>query len=590
MEERKSSALPRGSLLRGGTYSIVRLIDRGGFGCTYEASHVMLQKRVALKEFFPKEYCERDEASSFVNVGVTDNAGRVAAMRKKFVEEARTLAGLSHSGIVRVSDVFEENGTAYYVMDYIEGKSLSALVKERGSLPEEEAVGYIRQVCEALTLVHSLGRLHLDIKPANIMLDGEGKALLIDFGASKQYSEGSGENTSTFVARTPGYAPLEQNSGNGMKTFSPATDIYALGATLYKLLTGSTPPDAADIASGEELPPLPTAISAGTRAAVTAAMKTKRSDRPQSVAEFTALLGGGAGESGQDGYDDEETTMLGDSPAGSGITSSSKSEPSQKVTSTKKDGSRHKSWIIACLIAVAAVAVALVVLLSGPRQPDPPVEDPIAQSTGESATEPLKTASSSSSSGSSSSSSSVSSATGSINGHGYVDLGLSVKWATCNVGASSPEGYGNYYAWGETKTKLNYTEDNSVMYGKSMGNIGGNAQYDAATAKWGSSWRLPTQGECQELLDNCTWTWTTHNEVKGYKVTSEVNGRSIFLPAAGDRYGSSLYYAGSYGSYWGSPPYSSGTDGACRLYFDSGGHNVDWSTRGDGQSVRPVSE
>ena len=128
---------------------------------------------------------------------------------------------------------------------------------------------------------------------------------------------------------------------------------------------------------------------------------------------------------------------------------------------------------------------------------------------------------------------SVSDDTGKINGHEYVDLGLSVKWATCNVGASSPTEYGNYYAWGETTTKSEYTKKNSKTCGISMGDISGNSSYDAARTNWGGSWRLPTKAECQELLDNCKSEWTTVSGVRGRRFTSKKNGRSIFLPAAG---------------------------------------------------------
>ena len=184
------------------------------------------------------------------------------------------------------------------------------------------------------------------------------------------------------------------------------------------------------------------------------------------------------------------------------------------------------------------------------------------------------------------------SAQGSINGHEYVDLGLSVKWATCNVGASKPEDYGNYYAWGETSPKAEYIWENSITYGKQMYdiNIKGNSQYDAARANWGGTWRLPTKTECQELVDKCTWKWTTQNGVKGYKVTGP-NGNSIFLPAAGSRGGSSLYGAGEGGYYWSSTPYESySSDGADYLGFGSSEHYVYDYYRYYGQSVRPVSE
>lgn len=174
-----------------------------------------------------------------------------------------------------------------------------------------------------------------------------------------------------------------------------------------------------------------------------------------------------------------------------------------------------------------------------------------------------------------------------INGHEYVDLGLSVKWATCNVGANKPEDYGNYYAWGETSTKSSYTSDNSKTYGKLMNDIKGNSQYDAARANWGGSWRLPTKAELEELEDKCTWEWTKHNGVKGYKVTGP-NGNSIFLPAAGYRNGSSLYGVGSKGYYGSSTPNNSNL--ACSLYFNSDGQDMNDFYRGDGLSVRLVAE
>ena len=178
---------------------------------------------------------------------------------------------------------------------------------------------------------------------------------------------------------------------------------------------------------------------------------------------------------------------------------------------------------------------------------------------------------------------------GEINGHEYVDLGLSVKWATCNVGANKPEDYGNYYAWGETKTKSDYSSSNCVTLGKSFSDIGGKSQYDAARANWGGTWRLPTKAELEELKNKCTWTWTTQNGVKGYKVTGP-NGNSIFLPAAGDRRRSSLYFAGVHGTYWSSTPHESSGYGADYLLFDSGGLGVRWSNRDFGRTVRPVAE
>ena len=170
-----------------------------------------------------------------------------------------------------------------------------------------------------------------------------------------------------------------------------------------------------------------------------------------------------------------------------------------------------------------------------------------------------------------------------------VDLGLSVKWATCNVGAERPEEYGDYFAWGETSPKDSYTVSNCPTYGVSMTDISGNPQYDAATANWGGAWRMPTTAEQQELLNNCTWKWATLNDVYGYKVTGP-NGNYIFLPAAGYRGGSSSYHVGSGGYYWGSTPSEDYDYNACILYFYIENHVRYWTYRSEGRSVRPVSE
>ena len=188
------------------------------------------------------------------------------------------------------------------------------------------------------------------------------------------------------------------------------------------------------------------------------------------------------------------------------------------------------------------------------------------------------------------------------NNHEYVDLGLpsGLLWATCNVGANAPEEYGDYFAWGETSTKSDYSTSNSATYRlsnselQSQGYIDSEgkltAQYDAATANWGGDWRMPTKAEQQELLDNCTWIWTTQNGVNGYKVTSKVNSNYIFLPAAGIRNGSSLGNAGIFGYYWSSTPYESSSYGAFSLDVGSDDRNVGSYSRFNGPSVRPVLE
>ena len=177
-----------------------------------------------------------------------------------------------------------------------------------------------------------------------------------------------------------------------------------------------------------------------------------------------------------------------------------------------------------------------------------------------------------------------------VNGYAAVDLGLSVKWATCNIGADSPEDYGNYYAWGETETKDEYTSSNSVTYGVEMSNISGKTKYDAATANWGDSWRMTTHDEMSELINSCTWRLKYENGVKGYLVTGS-NGNSIFLPATGYRDGTSRYEAGSTGNYWSSTPVTSGRNKtAWYLFFSSSGLTGAGDTRYFGYTVRPVSD
>lgn len=172
-------------------------------------------------------------------------------------------------------------------------------------------------------------------------------------------------------------------------------------------------------------------------------------------------------------------------------------------------------------------------------------------------------------------------------GHEWVDLGLpsGLKWATCNVGADSPEEYGDYFAWGETTTKSSY-ESSTYSYSSNPTTLP--LDRDAAYNNWGTSWRMPTNAEFSELVDNCTWTWTTQNGVKGYKVTSKTNDNSIFLPAAGYRYTTYLDKGGSVGKYWSSSLYTVGYDHAFGMYFGSGYAYTGGDFRSTGNPVRPV--
>lgn len=279
--------LKEGFQLQHGKYRIEKFISQGGFGCTYLATHVKLNKSVAIKEFFVSAFCNRDQNTSRVCVGVRTQSNLVEHLRQKFYDEAQAISSLQHPGIVNVFDVFDENDTTYYVMDFIDGHTLAEMVSEDKPMDWRRAVSYIRQAAAALDYVHSTNRLHLDLKPANIMVRKNDRVVLIDFGVSKQYNEGS-SNTSTVQGLTAGYAPLEQMACD-LKKFNASTDIYSLGATLYKLVTGQNPPEASTVMDdglsfeGVNLPE-------SLVKAITKAMMPQRAMRPQSMSEFVSLL------------------------------------------------------------------------------------------------------------------------------------------------------------------------------------------------------------------------------------------------------------------------------------------------------------
>ena len=154
--------LSENTFLQNGKYRILRYIGSGGFGTTYEAEQVLLGERVAIKEFFVKDYCNRDVSTGQITVGTHSKVGLVDKLKRKFLDEAKMLYRMQHPGIVRIFDIFEENGTAYFVMNYIDGPSLNEIVAKEGHLNEERAVRYIRQIAEALKCVHDHGCLHLD--------------------------------------------------------------------------------------------------------------------------------------------------------------------------------------------------------------------------------------------------------------------------------------------------------------------------------------------------------------------------------------------------------------------------------------------
>lgn len=237
-------------------YKIMDVLGQGTFGITYKAKVEMKgalgrldsNMYVAVKEFFMKEVNGRENSS--VTSGSTSNGGLFYYYRDKFEREARNLSTLSHPNIVKVLEAFHANGTTYYSMEYIDGISLDKKIAQspQGRMPLTEAIETLKQISAAIAFMHSRNMLHLDVKPGNVMMRKDGTAVLIDFGLSKQYtSDGEPESSTKVGAGTPGYAPIEQASYHEGKGFPTMMDVYALGGTLFKMLTGQRPPEASEI-------------------------------------------------------------------------------------------------------------------------------------------------------------------------------------------------------------------------------------------------------------------------------------------------------------------------------------------------------
>lgn len=302
--DKTQQGLPSGYALAGREheYIIERSLGQGTFGITYLAKTRMVLAgsmgrgrgwmQVAVKEFFMRDLNSRDEVTLFLRD--TSDDSLIAKYRRAFMREATNLSQMDHPHIVHVIEVIEANNTAYIVMEYVEGCNLDNYVTARGSLPENEALDYCRQLCDALCYMHERKMLHLDVKPKNVMCDDEGHVCLIDFGLSKQYMDnGELESSTTIGLGTPGYAPIEQGDYGAQGSFRPTLDIYALGATFYKMVTGETPPLASEVLNDDTIIASRLSLAGISNAAlnvIVKAMSPLHRHRYQSVAAMREAL------------------------------------------------------------------------------------------------------------------------------------------------------------------------------------------------------------------------------------------------------------------------------------------------------------
>ncbi len=595
MDMNTAQYLQEGTSLYHGVYRIDKVLGQGGFGITYLATDVNLDMKVAIKEFFPENFCYRDTDTSHVNLGTASSHEFIERLKQKFLKEARNIAKLNHPGIIRIHAAFEENATAYYVMDYIDGCTLYDIVKRNGPLPESKALVYINKVGKALEYIHDRKMNHLDVKPANIMVRHiDDTPVLIDFGLSKQYDSSGMQTSTTLTGLSHGYAPFEQYNEGGVSEFSPQTDIYSLAATLYYLLTGVVPPPAPRLI--DDGLTFPQGFPAHLKAPITQAMSTARKNRQSTVGEFLADLDNTdtvekvikddtdnnrqkAASTSRivDGQDLNRDTVIENNGDATRINIPFvKGEQSKQQTPDKAKAyawKNKKTYKILGFVGCAAILIAAAVMFVHEMSLHVTVSEP----------------------------------SGTVNGYNYVDLGLpsGTLWATHNLGAYSPEEYGDYYAWADTEPRTSGFDWESAPYYKTGGATSVDTEWykymgtdgksvldpedDAATMALGSPWRMPTNEEIQELEETCEWTWGKMNGKKGYKVTGP-NGNSIFLPAAGTRNGDDLYSENEEGIYW-----SSTVDPPCSYFYAFGlGYNSTglfndyYDGRPSGNSIRPV--
>ncbi len=288
-EKRDMRALPARYLLKG-NYTLGKTLGAGGFGITYLAKDRVLGRIVAIKEYLPRAIAGRDrDGISITPHSVADESSYQYGL-DKFISEAKILAKFNHPNLIKAYEVFQENETAYLVMEYVPGLTLDDFCKSREGdrLNENEAVTIMLSIMDGLREVHEAGFVHRDVKPQNIYIASDGRVLLLDFGGARDIAS---QNSYSIGAISSGYSPIEQyqQDQKSSKTVGPWTDVYACGVTLYKLLTGETPPDSL-LRSGSLTWKI--AVNPSLRKSIEAATTVKYQDRIQDVVTFQKLLTG----------------------------------------------------------------------------------------------------------------------------------------------------------------------------------------------------------------------------------------------------------------------------------------------------------
>ena len=382
-EQENAAYLPEGTVLQN-RYLLGRVLGQGGFGITYIGYDNTLDARVAIKEYYPGDIAQRTPGDKTVTP-YTQASADYEHGKKRFIEEARTLARFSDfPGIVSVKDCFEEDNTAYMVMQFLEGIDLKEYLKRKGGkISPEEAVSILTPVMDALKEIHRAGIIHRDISPDNIFITTEGQIKLIDFGAARQ-SLGGGKSLS--IQLKPGYAPEEQYRTHGNQ--GPWTDVYALAATLYRMVTGQVPPEAMERMSYDTLE-IPQELPENIRTALQIGLAVRAPERYASVEQFQSALAGKTVAA---------PVNLGKTPGGNLGGAGTAPRPSggqaygsyaggQRQGSSKEGGAVNKALIalISVCSVVAVAAVVAIAIMVVPRLVEP---ETVAVSTAAPTAEP----------------------------------------------------------------------------------------------------------------------------------------------------------------------------------------------------------